>query len=88
MAAAPFLTRSSQHLQRANVLDILAAFPDSRFFLIGDSGEQDLELRTESLVLTKLVNASSLARDRPHQITTVPIRDADSTRDPIHDLTG
>lgn len=28
----------------AGVLDILDSFPDSQFFLIGDTGEQDLEL--------------------------------------------
>lgn len=33
--------------KRAGVVDILDAFPDSRFFLIGDSGEQDLELYAE-----------------------------------------
>ena len=33
--------------KRAGVVDILSAFPDSCFFLIGDSGEQDLELYAE-----------------------------------------
>lgn len=50
--------------KRAGVLDILAAFPDSKFFLVGDSGEQDLELYT------------SLAAERPWQILAVFVRDA------------
>jgi phosphatidate phosphatase APP1 len=33
--------------KRAGVVDVLDSFPDSRFFLIGDSGEQDLELYAE-----------------------------------------
>ena len=33
--------------KRAGVQDIIDSFPDSRFFLIGDSGEQDLELYSE-----------------------------------------
>ena len=33
--------------KRAGIVDILDSFPDSRFFLIGDSGEQDLELYAE-----------------------------------------
>jgi phosphatidate phosphatase APP1 len=33
--------------KRAGVQEILHAFPESRFFLIGDSGEQDLELYAE-----------------------------------------
>jgi hypothetical protein len=28
-------------------VDILDSFPDSKFFLIGDTGEQDLELYAE-----------------------------------------
>lgn len=35
--------------KRAGVQEILDAFPDSRFILIGDSGEQDLELYSESV---------------------------------------
>jgi phosphatidate phosphatase APP1 len=30
--------------KRSNVLEVLTSFPDSQFILIGDSGEQDLEL--------------------------------------------
>lgn len=33
--------------KRASVVEILNAFPDSQFVLIGDSGEQDLELYAE-----------------------------------------
>jgi len=33
--------------KRAGVLDIIEAFPDSKFILVGDSGEQDLELYSE-----------------------------------------
>lgn len=33
--------------KRAGVLEILDAFLDSKFLLVGDSGEQDLELYTE-----------------------------------------
>jgi phosphatidate phosphatase APP1 len=33
--------------KRAGVVDILDAFLDSKFILIGDSGEQDLELYAE-----------------------------------------
>ncbi|KAJ3749034.1 hypothetical protein DFH05DRAFT_1389118 [Lentinula detonsa] len=49
--------------KRAGVLEILDAFPDSRFILIGDSGEQDLELYTE------------LARERTEQVLAIFIRD-------------
>lgn len=33
--------------KRAGVVDVLDAFTESRFFLIGDTGEQDLELYAE-----------------------------------------
>ena len=36
--------------KRAGIKDIMDAFPDSRFILIGDSGEQDLELYSEYVV--------------------------------------
>jgi len=35
--------------KRAGVVDVLDSFPDSQFFLIGDTGEQDLELYAESV---------------------------------------
>ncbi|KAJ7693313.1 hypothetical protein B0H17DRAFT_1059716 [Mycena rosella] len=63
--------------KRAGVQEILQSFPESRFFLIGDSGEQDLELYTE------------FARERPEQILGVFIRDVESeSGDAIEDPTG
>ncbi|KAI0077768.1 hypothetical protein K474DRAFT_1684169 [Panus rudis PR-1116 ss-1] len=50
--------------KRQGVEDVLNSFPDAKFFLVGDSGEQDLELY------------ASLARARPGQILGVFIRDA------------
>lgn len=61
--------------KRAGVQDILNAFPDSSFILVGDSGEQDLELYTE------------LAREKPQQILAIFIRDT-STGDALDDPTG
>jgi len=37
--------------KRGNLLELLDAFPESQFVLIGDSGEQDLELYTEYVFL-------------------------------------
>ncbi|KAG6855561.1 hypothetical protein H0H87_001013 [Tephrocybe sp. NHM501043] len=61
--------------KRAGVVDVLDSFPDSRFFLIGDTGEQDMELYAE------------LARERPHQVLAVLVRDVE-TGEPIDDPTG
>ncbi|KAJ3861829.1 hypothetical protein EV359DRAFT_46393 [Lentinula novae-zelandiae] len=61
--------------KRAGVLEILDAFPDSRFILIGDSGEQDLELYTE------------LARERADQVLAIFIRDT-GEGEPLSDPTG
>ncbi|KAJ7187921.1 hypothetical protein C8R46DRAFT_1023448 [Mycena filopes] len=61
--------------KRAGVQDILQAFPESKFILIGDSGEQDLELYAE------------LARERPEQILAVFIRDVE-TGERLEDPTG
>ncbi|TFK39506.1 hypothetical protein BDQ12DRAFT_712190 [Crucibulum laeve] len=61
--------------KRAGVVDILDSFPNSRFLLIGDTGEQDLELYAD------------LARERPDQILAVFVRDV-GTDDPIEDPTG
>ncbi|KAG5642163.1 hypothetical protein DXG03_003547 [Asterophora parasitica] len=61
--------------KRAGVVEVLDAFPESRFFLIGDTGEQDLELYAD------------LARERPIQILAVFVRDVD-TGEPIDDPTG
>ncbi|KIJ65200.1 hypothetical protein HYDPIDRAFT_153245 [Hydnomerulius pinastri MD-312] len=49
--------------KRANVIEVLDHFPRSHFLLVGDSGEQDLELY------------ASLAAERPEQIAGVFIRD-------------
>ncbi|KAJ7574374.1 hypothetical protein C8J56DRAFT_1064884 [Mycena floridula] len=61
--------------KRAGVIDILDAFPDSKFILIGDSGEQDLELYSE------------LANEKPNQVVAVFIRDCD-TGEPLVDPLG
>ena len=50
--------------KRTGVVEVLDAFPRSRFFLIGDTGEQDLELY------------ACLAAERPDQIAGVFLRDA------------
>ncbi|TBU47533.1 hypothetical protein BD309DRAFT_988005 [Dichomitus squalens] len=66
--------------KRAAVVDVLNHFPDARFFLVGDSGEQDLELYAE------------FARERPEQILAIFIRDArardDDSVHPLDDPTG
>ncbi|THH32474.1 hypothetical protein EUX98_g1742 [Antrodiella citrinella] len=64
--------------KRAGIVDVLESFPDSQFFLVGDSGEQDLELYTQ------------LARDRPSQILAIFIRDANNSDvvKPLDDPTG
>ncbi|KAJ7072028.1 hypothetical protein C8F01DRAFT_1011500 [Mycena amicta] len=75
--------------KRAGVLDILQAFPESRFMLIGDSGEQDLELYTECVgfAYPSFLTHGRLARERPEQILAVFIRDVESG-DVIDDPTG
>ncbi|KAI0305990.1 hypothetical protein B0F90DRAFT_1695185 [Multifurca ochricompacta] len=55
--------------KRDGVLEVLTSFPDSRFILIGDSGEQDLELY------------ASIARDHPEQILCIFIRDVNTYED-------
>ncbi|KAF5362410.1 hypothetical protein D9756_002666 [Leucocoprinus leucothites] len=63
--------------KRAGVVDILNSLPSSRFILIGDSGEQDLELYAD------------LAKERPEQILAVFIRDSEEALyEPIDDPTG
>ncbi|KAF8649278.1 hypothetical protein AX16_005906 [Volvariella volvacea WC 439] len=62
--------------KRAGVQHILDAFPDSRFLLIGDSGEQDLELYAE------------LAAQYSSQVIAILIRDVEDNMDPILDPTG
>ncbi|KAK4689792.1 pre-60S factor REI1, partial [Tremellales sp. Uapishka_1] len=54
--------------KRPSILEIMDAFNESTFILIGDSGEQDLELYL------------SIARERPRQVLAVLIRDVTSGR--------
>jgi phosphatidate phosphatase APP1 len=51
--------------KRGGIFDILDNFPDSRFILIGDTGEQDLELY------------AAIARERPQQVLAVFVRDVE-----------
>ncbi|KAH0836463.1 hypothetical protein J3R83DRAFT_8071 [Lanmaoa asiatica] len=60
--------------KRGNVIEVLEQFPESQFLLVGDSGEQDLELY------------SSLAAERPGQIAGVFIRDVSAVG--LEDPTG
>jgi hypothetical protein len=64
--------------KRAGVLDVLDSFPFSRFVLIGDSGEQDLELYAQ------------LAFERPRQVLADCARagGADGPAPPLDDPTG
>ncbi|KAI0064045.1 hypothetical protein BV25DRAFT_1882683 [Artomyces pyxidatus] len=64
--------------KRAGVLDVLTSFPSSRFILVGDTGEQDLELYV------------SIARDRPEQILCIFVRDVNTYDDGggLEDPTG
>jgi len=55
--------------KRAGVIEVLDNFIESRFFLVGDTGEKDLELYVD------------LARERPGQILGIFIRDATSGLD-------
>ncbi|KAL0955177.1 hypothetical protein HGRIS_004084 [Hohenbuehelia grisea] len=61
--------------KRAGIQEILDSFPESRFLLVGDSGEQDLELYAE------------FAKERPDQILGVFIRYVDDG-EMIPDPTG
>ncbi|KAJ1306602.1 hypothetical protein OPQ81_007601 [Rhizoctonia solani] len=54
---------SAADRKRGNVLEVLDNFPESKFILVGDSGEQDLELY------------SGLAQERPNQILAIFVRD-------------
>lgn len=63
--------------KRDGIIDILNSFSDSRFILVGDSGEQDLELY------------SQIASERHSQILAVFIRDASGPISrPLDDPTG
>lgn len=64
------LWEAAAERKRAGVVDVLDAFPESQFILIGDSGEQDLELY------------ASLARERPTQVLAVFIRDVSTPPGP------
>ncbi|KIL56524.1 hypothetical protein M378DRAFT_172637 [Amanita muscaria Koide BX008] len=55
---------------------VLKSFPDSKFILIGDSGEQDLELYAQ------------IAKIYPGQILAIFVRDVEPETDPIADATG
>lgn len=59
-------------------MEVLDNFSNARFILVGDSGEQDLELY------------GSIARERPYQILGIFIRDASQSPDsrPLDDPTG
>ncbi|THH10364.1 hypothetical protein EW145_g1392 [Phellinidium pouzarii] len=63
--------------KRDGILDVLNAFKSSRFFLVGDTGEQDLELYAQ------------LAAERHYQILAVFVRDASGLDvRPLDDPTG
>ncbi|KAF5384613.1 hypothetical protein D9757_007490 [Collybiopsis confluens] len=64
--------------KRSGVQEMLDAFCESKFILVGDSGEADLEVYTE------------LARERPEQIEAIFIRDVgvDDGVEPLDDPTG
>ncbi|KAI9508173.1 hypothetical protein F5148DRAFT_1284339 [Russula earlei] len=65
--------------KRDAVLEVITSFPQSRFILIGDSGEQDLELY------------ATVARDHPEQVLCIFIRDVNTYEDGgggIEDPTG
>ncbi|POY71520.1 hypothetical protein BMF94_5441 [Rhodotorula taiwanensis] len=57
--------------KKANVENILKEFPAARFILVGDSGEQDLELYV------------ALARQYPANILAIYIRDVTTPFDPV-----
>ncbi|KAG9099883.1 hypothetical protein FS749_000141 [Ceratobasidium sp. UAMH 11750] len=54
---------SAADRKRGNVVEVLDSFPGCKFILVGDTGEQDLELY------------SVLAQERPHQIIALFLRD-------------
>ncbi|KAG8215073.1 hypothetical protein J3R82DRAFT_8494 [Butyriboletus roseoflavus] len=68
------LLSASATRKKGNVVEVLDQFPDSQFLLVGDSGEQDLELY------------SSLAAERPDQIAGIFIRDVSAVG--LEDPTG
>ncbi|KAK2465469.1 hypothetical protein APHAL10511_002361 [Amanita phalloides] len=62
--------------KRDGLIDILNAFQDSKFILVGDTGEQDLELYTQ------------LASTYPNRILAIFVRDVEAQASPIPDPTG
>ncbi|KAF8523002.1 hypothetical protein JB92DRAFT_2885742 [Gautieria morchelliformis] len=68
----PALLSSPATRKRQGVVEVLDAFPDSYFILVGDTGEQDMELYAE------------LARERPHQIVGIFVRNVSTA--PGHDV--
>jgi Phosphatidate phosphatase APP1, catalytic domain len=68
----PALLSSPAARKRQGVVEVLDAFPDSYFILVGDTGEQDMELYAE------------LAKERPHQVVGVFVRNV--TTAPGHDV--
>ncbi|KZP01891.1 hypothetical protein CALVIDRAFT_458819, partial [Calocera viscosa TUFC12733] len=54
---------SAAERKRAGVVEVLDAFPSSKFILIGDTGEQDMELYVQ------------LAQERPTQVVGIFLRD-------------
>jgi hypothetical protein len=65
--------------KRDGILNVLNAFTESRFILVGDTGEQDLELY------------STIASERPEQVLGVFVRDAGNWEQgpgPVDDPTG
>ena len=59
--------------KRAGVIEVLDNFIESRFFLVGDTGEKDLELYVD------------LARERPGQILGIFIRDVTAVLEQLSD---
>lgn len=57
--------------KRAAIVSILDDFPDDHFLLVGDTGELDLELYAD------------LAKERPHQIKALYLRDVTSPIVPV-----
>ncbi|KZT55233.1 hypothetical protein CALCODRAFT_356454 [Calocera cornea HHB12733] len=54
---------SAAERKRAGVVEVLDAFPTAKFILIGDTGEQDMELYVQ------------LAQERPAQVVAIFLRD-------------
>ncbi|KIO16940.1 hypothetical protein M407DRAFT_33414 [Tulasnella calospora MUT 4182] len=57
--------------KRGGIIEVLDTFADSQFILVGDTGEQDLELY------------ATIARERPEQILALFLRDVSTTGPPV-----